>query len=406
VKFELFVALRYLRAKRRQAVVSVITLVSVVGVAAGVTALIIALALNTGFREEFQERILGATAHVNLMGAGGTPVGDYRHVLERVSTAPEIVTAVPAIYGLGLVQSAGRQQPATLKGIEVEDAGLVVPALTEGSLEAFAAVEPTPAIILGKDLAEALVASAGEHVRVVGVDGELSPLGRMPRIRNFRVAAVFESGLWDYDANWALVPLPAAQDFYRLRPDQVSTIELRIDDLYRAEEVARRVKEVAGPGFQTSTWIELNRPLFSALRLEKLAMFVAIGLIVLVASLNIIGTLTLMVMEKSRDIAIVVAMGGTRRTLTRIFMLQGLIIGVLGTLIGVGLGVFGAWYLDAYRVFRLEAQVYSIPYVPFRTTLTDVVAVSAAAVLISFLATLYPARAAAGMDPVEGLRYE
>ena len=406
MKFELFVALRYLRARRKQAVVSVITLISVLGVAAGVTALIIALALNTGFREEFQDRILGATAHVNLLGAGGTPVGDYGTVRDRVATIPEVTAAVPAVYGLALLQSPGRQQPATLKGIDAESVALVVPSLTEGSLEEFSAREPSPAIILGKDLAEALAASSGEHIRVLGVDGELSPLGRMPRIRNFRVAAVFESGLWDYDANWALVALPAAQEFFRLRPDQVSTIELRIVDLYRAEEVAAEVKSAAGPGFQTSTWIELNRPLFSALRLEKLAMFVAIGLIVLVASLNIISTLTLMVMEKSRDIAIVVAMGGTRKTLTRIFMFQGLIIGVLGTLIGVGLGVFGAWYLDAYRVFRLEAQVYSIPYVPFRTTWTDVVAVSAAALLISFLATLYPARAAAGLDPVEGLRYE
>jgi len=406
VKLELFIALRYLKARRKQAVVSVITLISVLGVAAGVMALIVALALNTGIQEEFQRRILGATSHVNLIRAVGGPMSDYHGVLNRVSGLPELQQITPAIYSQCLLQTDGRQQPAVLKGIAPDAVSYLVPALSEGSLQGFGVDSDYPSIVLGKELASSLVVSAGEVVRALGVSGELSPLGRMPRIRNFRVVAVFESGLWDYDANWALVPLTAAQEFEGLAPDQVSTLEFRIRNLYDAPKVAKEVESRAGRGFTTSTWIELNKPLFSALKLEKLAMFVAIGLIILVASLNIISTLTLMVMEKGRDIAIVAAMGGTQRVLTRVFMVQGLIIGLLGTVIGDVLGLAAVWYFDSYHVFPLEPQVYSIPYVPFRWTWGDLALVSLVAMLISFLATLYPARAVARFDPVEGLRYE
>ncbi len=397
-------AIRYLRARRKQTLVSVVTLISVLGVSAGVAALIIALALSTGFQNEFQRRILGATSHVNLVGPGG--VRDFRRILLACSGLPEVVSVMPVVYGQALLQSGRHDHPVVMKGVDPASVQEVVPAVREGSLQDFAA-GPVPApIVLGKDLADALVVSPGETIRGLGLKGELSPLGQMPRIRNFRVVAVFESGLWDYDANWALVPLAAAQEFFGLAGDQVSSVEFRIRDLYRAPEVARLVGECAGESYSTTTWIELNRPLFSALRLEKLAMFVAIGLIVLVASLNIVSTLTLMVMEKSRDIAIITAMGGTPRTLTRVFILQGLIVGVLGILIGDVLGVAGAWYLDAYRVISLEPQVYSIPYVPFHWTWGDLAAVSAVALLISLVATIYPARAVARLRPVEALRYE
>jgi lipoprotein-releasing system permease protein len=408
-RFELFVALRYLRARRKQAFISVVTLISVVGVTAGVTALIIALALNAGFQTEFQDRILGATSHVNLLNFASGPISDYSGVIERTRGLPQVTSVEPAVYGQSLLQSELRQQPAILKGIDGEtyrSSPELLPRIMEGNLEDFAWPGSVTPIMLGKDLASSLGVLVGDNIRALGMEGQLSPLGRMPKVQSFRVVALFDSGLWDFDANWALVPMEGAQRFFGLSDNQVSALEYRIRDIYAAPQAAERIKEAAGRGFTTSTWIELNRPLFSALRLERLAMFIAIGLIVLVASLNIISTLTLMVMEKNREIAIITAMGGTARTITRIFVLQGLIIGVLGTLFGAAFGTLTAWYLNEYKVFRLEPEVYSIPYVPFRLEMSDVVVVCLLAVLVSFLATLYPARSAARLDPIESLRYE
>jgi lipoprotein-releasing system permease protein len=409
VKFEVFVALRYLRARRKQAVVSLVTLISVVGVAAGVAALIIALSLSTGMQEEFKERILGVTSHVNLLGLGGAPISGYEEMIKRVGDLPEVVSVSPTTYTQSLLMSAARQEPAILKGIDPARKEVVadlLESLVEGQLKDFDLLEGVPPVILGRDLANSLAVSVGDSLRAFTLLGELSPLGRMPKSRRFRVVAIFESGLWEYDANWALIPLAASQRLRSLRPDQVSALEFRIVDIYEAPAVASKLTTLFGQEVATSTWIELNRPLFSALRLEKLAMFIAIGLIILVASLNIVTTLTLMVMEKSRDIAIIMAVGGTVEVVTRIFMLEGLIIGVVGTFLGDILGVVSVWYLDTYRVFQLEPQVYSIPYVPFHLNGSDLLVVSIVAVVISFLATLYPARTAARLDPVEAIRYE
>jgi lipoprotein-releasing system permease protein len=408
MKFELFVAFRYLRARRKQAVISVVTLISVIGVGAGVGALNIALALNAGFQKEFQDRILGATSHVNLFSSNQGPLSNYQALAAEAAQIPQVRQVNPAIYGQALLVSDLREQPAALKGVRAgqESFSDLIPRITEGSLDIFDRSEGVPAIVLGSDLAQALGVLVGERIRAVGISGELSPLGRMPRFDTFQVVAIFESGLWQYDANWALLPLEAAQRFFGYESNQVSTIEFRIEDIYAAQTVARQARLLAGNGYSTNTWIELNRPLFSALELEKRVMFIAIGLIVLVASLNIVTTLTLMVMEKNRDIAIITAMGGTSRTVMSVFVLQGLIIGMVGTLVGDLLGGTAVWYFERYHVFQLEPQVYSIPYVPFELKVGNMVLVSVLALAISFLATLYPARAASRLDPVEALRYE
>ena len=385
------------------------TAISILGVMAGVAALIIALSLNAGFQSEYEEKILSVTSHVNVMGPGGRAVDDYEGLAARLSGVSSVTEVNPVVYGQALLQSNGREEPAILKGIISDPAVLEksVPGLVEGSIENFANIEGQfPPLILGKELADALVVSEGEFVRAIGLEGALSPMGRMPRLQTFRIAAVFESGLWEYDSKWALTPLGPAQKFAGINSFQASNIELLISDIYAAAEVAERIKDEFGPMVSTSTWIELNKPLFSALKLEKLAMFLAISLIVFVASLNIVSTLILMVMEKGRDIAVMAAMGGDSRFTTRLFMLQGLIIGVTGTIMGDILGIVTAWYLNAFQVIKLEPQVYSIPFVPFHLSWSDVAVVSVVAVLISLVATVYPAWAAAKLNPVEALRYE
>jgi lipoprotein-releasing system permease protein len=376
---------------------------------AGVMALNIALALNAGVKKEFQNRILGATSHVNVLSSSQRTISNYTPLVEQINRMPEVLTLTPSIYGQALLMSDFSEQPAIVKGMDLtrlEPFPEFLPHIIEGNLEGFSELERVSNVVIGTELAQTLGVSAGEQIRAVGMRGELSPLGRMPRIETFRVIAIFESGLWEYDSNWVLLSIPAAQRFLGYSSNEVSALELRIADFEEAPEVATRVKALVGSGYVANTWIELNRPLFSALELEKMAIFVAIGLIILVASLNIVGTLTLTVMEKSRDIAIITAMGGTSQTIMAVFMLQGLIIGLIGTLLGDVLGSVAVWYFNSYEVFQLEAQVYAIAYVPFELYPSDLIVVSLLAILISFLATVYPAHVASRLDPVEALRYE
>lgn len=421
MRFELFVALRYLKAKRKQTMVSVISAISVLGIAAGVMALVIALALSTGFREVIQIKIVGATSYVNLLHLDGTPLRNYSELLATLGRVPHVTGVAPAIFNQVFVTSPMRGQGAVLKGIDpllerqVSD---FFSHIVEGDPQALdvrpATVPsdqgqpPSPSnIILGKEMARALGVRPGDGLRVLFPKGSLTPLfGLMPSVKTFRVAAIFESGLWDYDANWAYTDMESARRLFSLPEGSATILQFKTDNMEDVQAQAGAIRAAAGPGFITTTWIDLNKALFSALKLEKLALFLTIGLIVFVASLNIVTTLVMMVLEKQRDIAILTAMGATQKVIMWVFMLQGLIIGVIGTALGAILGVGISNMLDRYRLIRLEAEVYSIPYIPFHVKALDVVLICCTALLISFVATLYPARSASRLDPVEVLRYE
>ena len=421
MKFEAFIALRYLRAKRKQTMVSVISVISILGIAAGVMALVIALAFSTGFKEDVQGKILGATSAINLLRIDRTPMPKFEEVLRKVSGVPHVTGSAPAIFNQVFIASASHNQGAALKGINPAWESQVSDFLShvvEGDphaldnryagAESFAENSPPPLdkIIIGKEMSRAIGVRVGDTLKVLYPMGRLTPMGMTASQMTFRVAAIFESGLWDIDANWTYVHIDAARRLFSYPEGSALVLQFKIDDLENAEAIAENIRARAGNGFITTTWIELNKPLFSALKLEKLVLFLTIGLIVFVASLNIVTTLIMMVLEKQRDIAILTAMGATEKTIQRVFMLQGLIIGLIGTVIGDVLGIGISWILDTYKLLKLEAEIYSIPYVPFHVRGWDAVLISVTALVISYLATIYPARSAAKLDPVEALRYE
>jgi lipoprotein-releasing system permease protein len=418
MQFELFVAARYLRAKRRQAVIGIITVISIIGVAAGVASLIVALAINNGFRQDLQDRLLGSTSHINLLRVASDGIRDWETLLARLEKTPHVVAGAPAIYEQVLISRGARAQGAILKGIiprEERKVSTILDTVTQGSA---APLDETPQsstsadqqaqlppIILGKDMADELGANVGTVVTVTSPQGELTPFGVVPKYKRFKVAGIFLSGFFDYDNSWAFIRLSDAQRLFDLT-DVVSVLEFKVDDIYKAREIGEQLEAEAGKGFMSTDWMDQNRALFHALRLERIVTFITIGLIVFVAALNILISLIMMVMEKTRDIAVLVSMGAKRRQIRRIFMYQGILIGVIGTVLGLIAGFALSWAAGHYHLVSLSAEVYSIDYVPFAPRAVDALLVSLVAIGVSFVATLYPSWSAASVLPAEALRYE
>jgi len=386
-------------------VISLITFISVVGVAAGVAALIIALAINGGFREDLQKRLLGAQAHVSLLPKNHhTGIADYMRITKEVEQVPGVAFAAPAVFQKVLVASEGQASGVILKGIipEMETRLSALSSnMVEGSLTNFEG----NSMIIGKELAKMLGTFKGDHLRVLSLDTIVTPLGLSPRSRVFEVTGVFESGLYDLDSSWTYVPLDTAQRLFGLN-GVVSTIEVRVNDIDRAKIIGQNIIDRVGGNLEFTDWKAMNQSIFQALALERLVMFITIGLIVLVAALNIVATLIMMVLEKTRDIAILMSMGATNENIRRIFILQGVVIGIIGTVFGVIIGQVVCYFADKYHLISLAPDVYMIPYVPFRAAPLDSLIVAVSAVLISFFATLYPSAAASKLQPVEALRYE
>ena len=414
MKFELFVAARYLRAKRRQAVVGMVTAIAVAGISAGVAALIIALAVTSGMKRDLLGKLVETSAQVQLMASDGRGIRDWEPLLARVSKVPHVVAASPGIWDPVLVGRGARSGGATVLGVlpkhEERVSGLLSNA-TPGSAEA---LEPQsgsagqqggpPPIVLGQDLAETVGAKIGDSVLLISPQGALTPFGIIPKYQSFRLAGTYHSGFYQYDDEMGLLRLKDAQTLFG-EPDLITVINFKVDNPDRAPQIAKEIEQAAGPGYMTTNWTEQNQALFRALRLETIVTFIVIALIVIVAALNILTGLTMMVMEKTRDIAVMMSFGVQPGQVRRIFVMQGFLISVVGTALGLVLGYLGAWAGGHYHI-PLSPDVYSIDTLPFAIRPWDGVIVAAVSIGISLLATLYPSSAAARILPAEALRYE
>jgi lipoprotein-releasing system permease protein len=406
VGFELFIALRYLLAPRKQAFISVISLISTIGVAVGVTAVIVALALMTGLQGELRDRILGSMGHVYVWKTGG--MEDYRAEVKKLLGVPGVLGAAPAVDGRALIFMGEAQAFISLKGIDPALEPMVTEigtAMEQGSVTDLAprTEDDFPGVLIGRQLAQNLGVKVGDVVNLITTQGTLSPAGPMLRRRPTRVAGVFSLGLLEFDTMYGFVSLEYAT---QLTGSEETRIQLRIEDVNAAPDIARDIEDRFGPEYVAQDWGDLNASLFSALWIEKMAVSIAIGLIVVVAALQIITSLILLVMEKSRDIGILKTMGTSPRRISAIFMLQGVVIGVVGTTIGAVGGLALCWFMDHYRLLRIPQDVYQIAYVPFVVRPVDFTTVIVGTIVVCFLATIYPSRQAARLDPVQALRFE
>ena len=408
MSMEWFIAQRYLRSPNRPTVLRLVTVFSVLGVAAGVCTLVVSLAMNTGFRETLQSHLLSVTSHVSLTRPGSSGIHDYEALAKNLAGVEGVRTATPAVYQTVLMSFGGQARGIVTKGVETANEAKndeALRRLSAGSLDFSPDSQGVEGIVVGKQLADEWKMSPGDFVTLTSPQGRLTPFGLLPRTRRFRVAAVFDSGFYDYDANWCFLDLKTAQELAGAR-DVVNVIEFRLNDPDRAEEIARKIQSLVGDGYSVATWMEQNRPLFRALSLEKLVTAIFIGLITFVAGLNILAVLSMTVTDKAKDVAVLLSMGAHRSQIRTIFLWQGVAIGACGTLVGLVLGYGFAWTAGTLHWIPLDPQVYAVSYVPFHPNLLDGLWISLAAMLIVVGATLVPARAAARLLPVEILRFE
>ena len=411
-RFEFFIAARYLRARRRQAVVGLVTAISVIGVAAGVAALIVALAITTGMRRDLQDRLVGATAHVELLRTAGDGMRNWRPLMDRLQHVPGVDAVSPGLYGQVLLSRGPRSGGALVKGIVPKDelrVGNLLQSTRQGS---FADLAPSsalsgsfPPIVIGNELALTLGAQVGDSVLVTSPQGDLTPLGLTPRYQKFQVAGIFTSGFYQYDAGYAFMRLADSQRLFS-EPDLVSVLSFRVHDLYQAPQIGEALEAAAGPGFQATNWMEQNRELFRALKLEQAVTFIVLTLIVVVAALNILIALSMMVIEKTRDIAVLMSFGVTPAQVRRIFLLQGVLISAVGTIGGTLVGLAASFAGRHYQFIHLDASVYAVSTLPIAPRVSDALLVAAVSLGVALLATLYPATSAARILPAEALRYE
>ena len=429
MRFELFVALRYLFARRKQAFIYIISAMSVLGVAIGVAALVVVLGVYNGFTTDIRDKILGANAHIIVSGPLAALTArpsdaefdalrnDAPHlsgidaVLKRIDATPGVVGSTPFLYAEGMLSSPRGVKGVVLRGIDPKTAPSVLSMLDNLTSGSLAGLTPSvegapPGVLIGNELAQRLGRTVGSRVNLLSPSGQKTTAGFQPRIRPYRVAGIFQTGRFEYDSSLGFISLAAGRDLLGLPPDQISGIEVTVKDVYKADKVAAELQEELGPLASVRTWMDMNANLFAALKLEKIGMFILLAMVVLIGSFSIVTTLVMLVMEKTHDIAILMSMGATKGMIRRIFMLQGTIIGVVGTLLGYVLGIGLALLLQRYQFIKLPPGVYTLDHLPILLDWVDIVVVGVSAMTLCFLATIYPARQASSLEPAEALRYE